>query len=207
MCGSKQFPGFDRLFRLGVGLSNRAYRAKIDMHGLDELTLMRGGGPSNARFSARWAMGGRTPSDFVGTTLTTPVLISERTKSVMESEGITGWVSNPCLVVSRDGDDYNYHLLGITGRSGPMQYDKSEIFVKNLPGGPANYLRGMYFDPETWDGSDLFLAGNSLIKVATDRLKKALDINKVGNVTLDRLTEVEIGAIDIGWRLPPPAIH
>lgn len=204
MSGSRQFLGFDRFFRLGVGLSVRAYRAKIATHGHDELTFMRGNGARDATFSAQWAMGGRTPSDFVGTTLTTPVLVSQRTKDIMEGEGVTGWVSNPCRVLSRDGDAYDYHLLGITGRSGPMKYERSERFIKKLPGGPANYLRGMYFDPETWDGADLFLAGDTVIKVTTDRVRELFSKYSVRNITLERLTEVEFGAIDVGLRLPAP---
>lgn len=206
MFGTRMFPGFESLFELRVGLSNRVYRADIDIGREDALTFMRGTGTARG-LSARWAMGGKVPSDFVGTTLATPVMISQRVVDLMQAERFTGWVTSPCRVFGRGGEQYDYHLLGITGRCGPMRYERSEVFRKMLPGGPTNYLRGMYFDPETWDGSDFFLAGKTVVKIVTKRVQQAFRKHKIRNVEMAPLTEVEFGAIDVGLKLPPPTVH
>lgn len=206
MSGSSKFPGFENFYELRIGLSDRAYRAKISMNGVDELGFMRGEGPFDREFSARWAMGGRVPSDFVGTTLATPVIISQRVRDLLESEGFTGWVTHPCRVFGRDGEPYDHHLLGITGRCGPMNYSRSEVFTKLLPGGPTTYLRGEYFDESTWDGSDFVLAGKTVTKIITERVRGAFIKHKLRNITMPRLTEVEFGALEVGLKPPRPTV-
>jgi hypothetical protein len=51
-----------------------------------------------------------------------------------------------------------------------------------VPGGrPPVKRKGLYFDPSSWDGSDLFLAGDARFKFVIGAVKRMLEQEKIKN--------------------------
>lgn len=139
--------------------------------------------------------GGR-PSDLIWTTFAGLFLVSDRLRELLESEGITGWKTYPVEVTDRSGEVYpGYHGLAVTGRCGPFDLSKSQMIIKPPPvsqGRAAPYHRGLFFDPATWDGSDVFCSENGWLSVIVTR--KVHDLarrHKVRNVEFARLIDYE----------------
>ena len=90
------------------------------------------------------------------------------------------------------------------GRCGPIENDRSVKFEKVMPGGVFPWWRGLYFDPESWDGSHLFMpAGRTGWIFAVDEVKQAFDDAKVKNVSFRRLDEVERSKVEMSVSLNP----
>jgi hypothetical protein len=142
---------------------------------------------------ARWFMGRKKPSDLIGTTFAVPLLVSERVIALLRDEGFTGWSTYDVDLVGHDGAPIpGYYGLAIHGRCGPIDYDKSEEIPTITPGGVSSHWFGLYFDPDTWDGSDLFMSeDNSGFKFVVDEVKRAFEKAKIKNVEFTNLAEIE----------------
>jgi hypothetical protein len=100
---------------------------------------------------------GRKPLDYVGATFATIRLVSQRLLDLLNREGFTGWSSYPVRLYGKDDEPPpGYAGLAIRGRSGPIDVSRSVAGEKVGPGGSVPIWRGLYFDPATWDGSDIF---------------------------------------------------
>jgi hypothetical protein len=140
-------------------------------------------------------MGGK-PSDFIWTTLAIPKLVSDRVVGLLRAEDVTGWSLYPVRVVGKNGlEIQGFHGLAVVGRCGPFDGSKSQMIIKPPPvprGRPAPYRKGLYFDPVTWDGSDVFCSedGSGTV-VVTRRVHELFRRHKVTNVYLESLVDVE----------------
>lgn len=159
---------------------------------------------------------GTKPCDFVGTTYASIVLISSRVRLLLSDHGMTGW--RTCPVELRDRQKQivpDYHLLQVSGRCGPRDKSKSErVFevpgtehgrpLKGLP--PSWSWKGYYFDPETWDRSDVFMPEGTTRTIVTRRVKELFERERVTNVKFMPLAEVRTSEADADpdWK-PPPA--
>jgi hypothetical protein len=60
---------------------------------------------------------------------------------------------------------------------------------------PVGTLRpvavGLYFNLETWDGSDFFVPGESGYIIVTEKVKTAVEKTKFSNIELRSITEIE----------------
>lgn len=71
-----------------------------------------------------------------------------------------------------------------------------------MPGGVFPYWRGLYFDPDTWDGSDIFMPGGRTGWVfVLDHVRDALEKAHVKNVAFQRLDEVERSQVEMSVSL------
>jgi hypothetical protein len=118
---------------------------------------------------------------------------------LLKNERVTGWRTYPVEVTDRQGAVIPaYRGFAVTGRCGPFDSSKSQMIIKPPPvprGRPAPYRRGLYFDPTTWDGSDVFCSENGwLFVVVTQRVQELFRRHKVTNVRFQRLVDVEIRA-------------
>ena len=52
-------------------------------------------------------------------------------------------------------------------------------------------LRGLLFDPATWDGSDVFTPETTTFVLVTDAVREALEAASPSNLRLERITEIE----------------
>jgi len=108
---------------------------------------------------------GKKLQDMLDTGTESLFLISDRMKSVLEANNLTGWKTFAVKVLTKKGEDIpGYHGLSITGRCGKIDYSKSEIFEKRLvPEAPlAKFHKGLYVGLDEWDGSDFFCRKNTL---------------------------------------------
>jgi hypothetical protein len=138
-------------------------------------------------------MGRKKPSDFIWTTLAIPLLVSERVVTLLRDVGFTGWRTYDVELVDHDGTPIiGYHGFAIHGRCGPLDFSKSVETPTVFPGGifPAWY--GLYFEPDTWDGSDLFMPeGDVGWKFVVEDVKRAFEKAKIKNVEFTGLPRVE----------------
>ncbi len=151
------------------------------------------------------AMGGK-PSDFIWTTFVTPKLISDRVAALLHEAKVAGWSTYPVRVVGKDSLEIEgFHGLAVSGRCGPIDPTLSELFLKPppVPQGKACWHRkGLFFEPRSWDGSDIFApSGGGGFVFVVDRVKRLFEKAKVRNVKLTRLTEYEV--LVPSWELPP----
>ena len=174
-------PGDSRAFRVTMALSvDDAFsitRAERQPEGVD----------------AQWAMGAEVPQDVIRATTAAPVVISDRVVSLLRDGAFTGWETYPINLVGKNGSPIaGYHGLAVRGRCGAIDNSQSTKFDKTMPGGAFTWWRGLYFDPESWDGSDLFMpAGNVGWIFVVAAVKRAFDKAKVKNVAFTPLTLVE----------------
>lgn len=137
---------------------------------------------------------GRVPHDLIGTTYAVLTLVSEKFRSVLEDHGFTEWTTFPVEIVVDGNALPGYEGLAVTGRCGAIDDDLSErvIVPPPVPGGAAMpHFRGLCWPPESWDGSDLFMAENYSGVFVVERVKDALEAAGITNVAFRRLSEVE----------------
>lgn len=135
---------------------------------------------------------GRRLYDVIGTGFPSIKLYSPRAIECLRP--FSGWRGYPVRVVDKSDQAINdYQILAITGRCGPVQYDRSEVRQERLvpegPIGPIYY--GLYFDEDSWDGSDLFLPEGTSYFIVVEQVRKALLDAKITNIQFTRLTEFQ----------------
>ena len=137
-------------------------------------------------------MGRKKPSDIINTTLAIPVLVSDRVVGILKAGQFSGWRTYPINLFAKDGARIpGYHGLAVHGRCGPIDNSRAVKLQAIYPGGVFPTWRGLFFDPATWDGSDLFMpAGEVGWILAVDAVKRAFEKAKVSNVLFTPLDEV-----------------
>jgi len=186
------FPGFDRLYELADPGFVRAFVAAIDVPADSALPLLRGDLHRVTPIEGRWAMGRAKPLDVVWTTLALPVLLSQRVVDLLRMEQVTGWDCIPCTLYGKSNQSWPYAILSVRGRCGPIDVQKSTRIDKAYPAGVFPAWRGLYFDPLSWDGSDLFMPeGDVGWIIVTQRVKDLMEMAKISNVMFTPLDRVE----------------
>lgn len=137
---------------------------------------------------------GSETCDMLWTQLVTPVCISERVVRLLQQNEVSGWSTFPVEVLDNNGRLLaDYHGLSVTGAVCFADYSRSTVITKPPPaprGRSYDVYRGLYFDAEEWDGSDMFWVGR--VRVVVEKVKKVFEQNKVSNVCFTLLTEREI---------------
>lgn len=127
---------------------------------------------------ARWSMGARQPVDVIWTGIAAPVLISDRVVNLLSRARAGGWNTYEVALHGKGGEAiggyHGYHGLSVHGRCGEIDNSRSVEVPKVYPAGVFPVWRGLYFDPETWDGSELFMsAGSEGWVFVVDEVKQA----------------------------------
>ena len=140
---------------------------------------------------------GKKPYDLVGSGWAIFHLFSSKIINILVENHITGWKIYPCELYGLDGKMIEgYSIFSVTGRCAPIDWTKSEKFIKDpyiIGGGAADMIRGIYFGLDSWDGSDIFTAeGGTAFTFVTQKVRDLLIKNKVTNILLERVTEMEI---------------
>ncbi len=137
---------------------------------------------------------GKKLTDMLDTGFVSLFLISDKMLRVLKENKITGWKTYPVKVYDKKGNEVeDYHGFSITGRSGPINYDKSEIIEKQLApeGPPSKYYKGRYFGYEKWDGSDFFIPEGTFYIIVTKKVVQAFKKAKLTNIRFECLTDIE----------------
>lgn len=143
-------------------------------------------------------MGRSKPSDFIYTTSAHPTLISDRVLGILKREGFTGWRTYPIRLFGKNGARISgYHGLAIHGRCGPLDDSRSVKRDTVYPGGVFPEWYGLFFDPTTWDGSDLFMTSSPQTWLfVVEAVKRAFEKAKVTNVKFTPLDEQHVPRMD-----------
>jgi hypothetical protein len=122
-------------------------------------------------------------------------LISDRMKTILEENKLTGWKTYPIKLLSKNGNEIpGYHGFSITGHCGPIDYEKADIFEKRLvPTGPlCRFYRGRYVGLDQWDGTDFFIPNKTYGVIVSQKAANILKRSKITNLHLENLADVEI---------------
>lgn len=137
---------------------------------------------------------GKKLQDLLDTGWPSLYLISDKMKAVMEENALIGWKTYAVKVLDKQGQTIQgYHGLSITGRCGKIDFRKSEIIEKRLvPNAPlGKYYKGLHVGIDTWDESDFFLPEKYFGIIITGRAAEILKKNKLTNIRLENLREIE----------------
>lgn len=137
---------------------------------------------------------GKKLEDVLDTGWPSLYLISDKMKSVLEDNNLTGWKSFAIKILDKQGQEIKgYHGLSIMGRCGPIDYNKAKIIEKRLiPNGPSGkYYKGLHIGLDKWDASDFFLPEKYFGIITTQRAAEILKQNKLTNIKIENLAEIE----------------
>lgn len=212
MTNARAFPGFDYLFALLDPVASRPFRSGFSRVA-EAAEITRGEIHVTEPVHVPWEMGSHVPGDVIWTTAANAIIVSSRTVDLLLDHRFTGWCTYPVRVSGKfDEVITGYYGLSVVGRCGPIDYSRSEVVLREYPAGWFPHLRGKFFDPESWDGSDFFMeAPDSKGKITgskfvTETVKRVLTRAKVRNLTFERISEADfdLSAIEIGsqHRLP-----
>ncbi|MFN8149665.1 MAG: hypothetical protein U0R24_00875 [Solirubrobacterales bacterium] len=139
---------------------------------------------------------GSDARDWVGTTYATLQLVSPKFLRLLDEHGFTGWTTFPVeLALDISQALEGYRGLAITGRCGRIEEEMSERITLPPPvpqGHSRPGLRGLCFEPDSWDGSDLFMPEDSAWVLATEQVIGALKYAGIVGVVYRRRSEIEL---------------
>ena len=141
---------------------------------------------------------GKRFSDLLDTGHSNLYLISDRMKTVLEENNLTGWQTYPIKLYDKKGNEiFGYHGFSVVGHCGPKRYEKSKIIEKQfIPKGPVvKYYKGVFFDD--WDGSDFFTPEESFMIFITKKSADVLKKNKITNFWLENLADYETDVTNV----------
>lgn len=165
------------------------------LRSLDEFAVLRGDSVPEVDLPTFERGDGREPLDLVGTSYSTLWLVSDHLVRTLRENGITGWSTYPLTILDSGGPPLvGYRGFVVSGRCGPIDESRSREVSRPSPvAGQPPYKAwiGLYFAPESWDGSDLFLPSGTGYVLATLKAKRALEGARVRNVGFEALPSVE----------------
>ena len=111
-------------------------------------------------------------------------LISDKFKSVLEENAITGWKSYPAKVYDKKGNPIlGYSGFSITGRGGEMEGASSPEWKEICRSGQR-----LKYNSNQWDGSDIFRIDPAFLAVS-NKFRDVLIKNKITGVKCYPLSE------------------
>jgi hypothetical protein len=121
-------------------------------------------------------------------------LLSKNILDVLSRNNIKGWSTYPITLLDKKKQPIEGYVgLVVTGKCGPTLKEKRERKTKydaEIDNIYSVYV-GFYFDPITWDGSDIFSPEGTAVIIVTEKVKTAFEQAGITNVTFTPLTEVE----------------
>lgn len=133
-------------------------------------------------------MGSRIPGDIIWAWLY--LVMSERVCEILRDAEVSGWGAVPVDLRGKLGETIEgYSLLTIPGQCGPIDTTRG-AHVKAYGSRGFAEMRGLYFDPASWDGSDIFMPrSHHLYIFVVERVRKLLEQHRVGNIRYTRADE------------------
>lgn len=150
-------------------------------------------------------MGARSPRDVIWTGFAAPLLISDRIVDLLGKLGAQGWSTYKVQLSGKRGERITgYSGLSAPGRCGPIDNSRSVEIGRRFPAGIFPVWRGLYFEPQTWDGSHVFMPeGRAGWIFVVEAVKQAFEKAKVKNVDFRRLEEIERSKVEMSVSLSP----
>lgn len=136
---------------------------------------------------------GKRPTDLMHGSDPALRLLSPAAVATFTDAGLTGWTTYPVTIDGRgfNGSPDGYVGLAVTGRCGPIERDRARSEVRLSPiGKPYRASVGLYVDPSSWDGSDLFMPRDETDAVlVSDRARRALLAGKLTNIQFEAMAD------------------
>jgi len=136
------------------------------------------------------------PAELVWTDSDARILIGPKARSLLAP--FTGWTSRPVQLIGSRGEPiYNYELLVVNGRCGPVDLKRIQPTIQTAGNKAFSSYHGLCFVTEQWDDSDVFMFPERMgLVLVKDGVKFALE-KTFTNVTFDKLSEVELDEVSI----------
>ena len=137
--------------------------------------------------------GGKKTFDLLNSGHAGIYLISRMIFDLFKINNISGW--NAIQAKISGFENFEYFLLTIKGRCGAIDHKKSEFILKpplTPTGKPFVAKRGLFFDLNSWDGSDIFTPDKSRFTIVTEKVKKLLIESKATNITVENIINFEM---------------
>lgn len=186
---------FSTLYYMSDAMTRGAFRAEPDDITIDAIGIARSEALPETPMIFRHFMGGGNPKDLLGTGFASLILLCDRVIEILRAGGYSGWTTYPIELYEKKGERMEgYHGFGVTGRCGPVLWEKGKKIRKPPPvpkGQGYDAWLGLYFDPDTWDGSDVFMPKDSTAIIVIEPIMQALTRAKVKNFKFQPLTEFE----------------
>lgn len=113
---------------------------------------------------------------------------------LLRRESVTGWADYAAELRGVNNDEVtSLRGLVVTGRCGAIDNTKSVQVRKPATSGPGEHDAwiGLFFDPATWDGSDIFIPKDSPYIVVDARVREIFEQALITNVVFVPLPEIE----------------
>lgn len=184
----------DRVFLLGSSHERGALHVSPEQTFEDPFAVLTGEADIREPVILRQESG-TVPRDFVGTTHACLFLVSTHVVSSLRSYKVSGWKTYPVEVVLKDGRSLkDFHGLVVTGVCGGIDNSRSTRVWRN-PVSPLGERyeawMGLYFDPSTWDGSDIFVPKSTGYIFVVEAVKQIFERENITNVRFVPITAVE----------------
>lgn len=167
---------------------------------IDEVLAISRGEKSISHLEIDYVQGGAEPDSLFWNRILEPICIKQSVAEAMQAAGLTGWNSIPVTVRNRNGEVITepYVAMTVTGRSAGVDYLHSAIGFHQYPGGMVPYFKGLYFDPDSWDGTDIFMEHSGADGKTTgfiyvsEKLVRFFRKNKIRNIRFVPFQEYEL---------------
>lgn len=183
---------FTTLYSMNGGSTYGALYVRPRTPIVDDLTLMKAEALPSEPVVFEYSGGGK-PRDVIETEYPILELFSDRIVDVLQNKGFRGWTTYPVIIYGKKGELVEgYHGFAVTGRCGPIDNSLSRQIVVPPPvpqGQPGPGWQGLYFDPDSWDDSDIFTPQGGWVFVV-EAVRKALKRARVKNLYFRSLTEI-----------------
>lgn len=193
---------FNRTYEFGYAFNRGCFHFD-SAHEIDAKGLLLGHEVPHEPVLFRRQSGQRT-CDVMGTTYAALSLVSKPLIDVLVRRRFTGWSTFPVrLLDGHEQEIEGYVGLSVTGRAGPIDRKRARIELDPplVPKGRPTYIEvGMYFDPDTWDGSDFFVPDGTTAVCVVSGVKEALEESAFTNVALTPLAYYQMNR----YSEPPP---
>lgn len=190
------FPGFEHLYLWSnQDLHPRAFVAGEDYpERARSIAIGTGALRLDAPLLVRWRSGSEAPSHLVCGPHGSPNMVREGVVRALAQCGATGWGTYPATLHGKDGAPIEGFVgLTVTGRCGPVKLERARRISAARDGALGEAFKGVFFDPASWDGSDVFTdPATATLLFVSDRVKRALDEAGSAPGTLVRLTEARL---------------
>lgn len=184
---------FSQLFMLRNPMSTRAFACTSDLSVQVGWSYQRAEALPSGPVIVHWVQGAKVPGAVIRCGVN-GVVVSEHVLEVLTGAGLRGWSTFPVEVYDGAGRHVpGFAGLSFTGRCGVIDLTRSVIVLVKMPGGWFPRFEGHYFDPASWDGSDLFMerprrdGGVSAHTFCSSRARQVLRRARISNFMYEPL--------------------
>ncbi|MFY7930911.1 MAG: hypothetical protein ACOVS5_18740 [Oligoflexus sp.] len=171
------------------------YKNQAPIDPIAAIRIHRGEEPLPSVLTGIIHSGSKFTYDAMSTSTVFPYIFSEKVFETLTSAGASGFQRLPFSLDSGNGTIDSYCVLSITGRSASIDLSKTKLTYldpkyKSGPRIPA--FLGAFFPEDSWDKSDVFLAGDYKHVFVSEKAALALTKAKLKNLDIVKAEDMEL---------------